>query len=209
MNQRARYPEVPWVEAVGDHTPAALPLQGVVADGVGGFEGFVDVAGLELPPFLGVVGPDASVAVGLELEAHAHRGGAFVVAALMHLAAGAIEALQVVADLVGDDVGGGEVAGGAKAAGQLVEEREVEVGLVVAGAIKRAAGGGGKATRALHLAAKEDQLRLLVARQQAVPGVFGAAEDLADKDRGRVVAGGGRRLRRRRRRAATRDLGQE
>lgn len=57
-------------ERVGHDAPTTAALQGVVADGVRCAQRFVDVAALEQPALLGVVGPYAGVAVGQQLEAH-------------------------------------------------------------------------------------------------------------------------------------------
>ena len=69
------------------------------------------------------MGPHAGEAVGLQLQAHAQR----VHGALRHPLAGFVEpgrgahqVLQVVAHLVGDDVGLREVARGAEALGQIL-----------------------------------------------------------------------------------------
>src|SRR5215216_6024144 len=53
-------------EALRDHVAAGALLEGVVADGAGVAQGFLDVALLqELAGAVGVVGPDAGQAVGL------------------------------------------------------------------------------------------------------------------------------------------------
>src|SRR4051812_23721927 len=57
-------------EGVGDDVALSLFLDSVVADRGGGAQGFFQITGLEdLLRSLGVVGPDAGVEVGLELEA--------------------------------------------------------------------------------------------------------------------------------------------
>src|SRR5579884_2775075 len=58
-------------EGVGHHIALRLPLQAVVADGGGGLQRLVDIAGIEeIAPLLGAIGPDAGKAVGLQLDAH-------------------------------------------------------------------------------------------------------------------------------------------
>ena len=49
----------------------------------------------------------------------------------------AFEVLDVMADLMGDDIGLGEVAGRAEALRQLVEEGRVDVDLLVGRAVER------------------------------------------------------------------------
>lgn len=56
-------------EAVGVDPPARLSLEAVVADRLGGGEGFVEVARLEVAGGVDGARPDARVAVGLELLA--------------------------------------------------------------------------------------------------------------------------------------------
>ena len=92
-----------------------LALQGVVADGGGGGEGFLQVAGLQPGvALLRMVRPQAGVAVGLQFLAHQQAAIAFdafaALARLVHPRGDAGERLHVVADLVRDDVGLGEIA---------------------------------------------------------------------------------------------------
>ena len=56
-------------EAVGVDLSGRLLLQAVVADGLGGAEGLVEVARLEVAARVDGAGPDAGVAVGLQLLA--------------------------------------------------------------------------------------------------------------------------------------------
>ena len=53
----------------GSTLPAGLLLEPVVADGLGGAEGLVEVARLEVAGGEDGAGPDAGVAVGLQLLA--------------------------------------------------------------------------------------------------------------------------------------------
>src|SRR3569623_182537 len=63
-------------EALGHDLAAAGLLQGVVADGGGGGKGAVDVPRVHPSRALVAVRPDASVAVGLQLQRHADLVGA-------------------------------------------------------------------------------------------------------------------------------------
>ena len=94
------------------------------------------------------MGPDARVVVGLELE-HDRQPVRFGLAGLAlqprDLLAGAQEVLDVVADLVGDHVGLGELAGGLESLRELLVEGQVEVELLVGGAVKRPDRGTGRA----------------------------------------------------------------
>src|SRR3569833_921351 len=67
-------------EALGHDLAVAGLLQGVVADGGGGGQGAVDVARVHAAGALIAVGPDAGVAVGLELQRRADLVGPGLVA---------------------------------------------------------------------------------------------------------------------------------
>ena len=114
-------------------------LDAVVADGRGGVEPVGDVGIgqlLDQRRLDRMGGPHARVAVGLELEAH--RAGAWALARL-DPAVRAEQVLDVVAVLVGDDVGLGERAAlRAEALAQLVVEPEIDVHLLVGRAVERA-----------------------------------------------------------------------
>ena len=86
-----------------------------------------------------MVCPHAGVAIGLQLAAHRIRLGAG--AAARHARSNsADQVLDVVAVFVRDDIGLRELARRAEAIGELVEEREIEIDVAVARAIKRAGG---------------------------------------------------------------------
>lgn len=105
-------------EGVGDHTALGAALDGVVADGGGRAQAILQVAllqrNLSTRHRRGAGGPDAGVTVGLQFDAD--------LAAVSALRAGAglaqrsSQVLDVVADLVGDDIGAGELTLGAEPA---------------------------------------------------------------------------------------------
>src|SRR5699024_6251102 len=65
-------------ERVGHHRAAGFALQRVVTDGMGGVERGFDVAGLQpVKAFLGLCGPDAGKAVGLQFLTYGQAFGAF------------------------------------------------------------------------------------------------------------------------------------
>jgi hypothetical protein len=162
-------------------------LQGVVADRGGGGQGLLDVAVLEQVAALGGVGPHAGVAVGLQLEADGQAAVAVALAAgrAVDPLGGAEDVLDVVADLVGDDVGLGEVAAGAELAREDVVEGEVDVRALVARAVERAGGGLAEAAGGVGGAGEQDQLGAAVGlaldRRQALPGVLDVVEDEPDE----------------------------
>ena len=105
------------------------------------------------------------------------------------------------ADLVRDHVRRREVAGRAEALRELLEERGVEVDLLVGGAVERAAGGAGHAACRPRGVVEAHELRRLVARahrlEQGRPHVLGVAHDAAHEVHLRIGRGL-RALRRRR-----------
>src|SRR5207247_9865894 len=61
-------------ERVRHHFAARLPLQGIVADRAGGGQGLLDVAGFEnVARLVGMKGPDAGEAVGLQFQPYRQR----------------------------------------------------------------------------------------------------------------------------------------
>jgi hypothetical protein len=89
------------------------------------------------------------------------------------------------ADLVGQHVGLGEVAGGVEAGQELLEEVQIEVGVLVEGAVVRSDGGGGAATSALGAACEQDEFRpvvVLAGRGELVgPVLLDVVEDEAEE----------------------------
>ncbi len=124
-------------EGVGDDGPGGLALDPVVADGAGRVERLLEIARLEdVARPLGVVGPDPGEAVGLELEPDRQCVSVRLGEPLLlpvDLVGDPEEVLDVVADLVGDDIGLGEVAGCAESGPELVVETEIDVDLLVGG----------------------------------------------------------------------------
>ena len=137
-------------------------LDGVVTHGGGRGQRFVDVAALdELARAVGVMRPDAGVTIRLQFHLHLQRvrlGFGRLLLRGAHLVGDAGHGLHVMADLVRDDVRLGEVALRGELGFELPEEREVDVHLVVGGAVERPRGGGGRA------AAGVDAVRRTTAR---------------------------------------------
>src|SRR5215470_492253 len=179
--------------AVGERlrhdAPLRLALEAVVADRRGGVQALLDVTALEnLPGALRVVRPDARQAVGLKLHAHLQRialGLAATALRLVDALGDAEQVLDVMADLVGDDVGLGEVAGSAELVAQVTVERQIDVDLVVAGTVEGADRRLGEAARRLRGAAEQHELGLLVApahlAEELAPRVLGVGEDDRDE----------------------------
>ncbi len=107
-------------EAFGRDAAAAAALQRVVADGLGRAHAFLKVAGLQRHLTVRhrrrIGGPDAGVAVGLKLQCDGLAVGLGLarraLLRLTHLLRGAGQGLDVVAELVGDDIGAGEIGAG-------------------------------------------------------------------------------------------------
>ena len=169
----------------GTTYPRAAFCMLVVADRAGRVQGLVDVAGLEdVARALGVMAPDAGVAVGLQLEADGKRVASRLVRALLrrvHLVGDAEQVLHVMPDLVRDHVGLGEVAGRAEAVLQLAVEREVDVDGVVVRAIEGTHGRLRDAAGRLYGAAEEHELGIFVVTaklllEDRLPGVLRVGE---------------------------------
>src|SRR5664279_5108312 len=169
-------------------------LQRVVADRAGGLQRRIDVAGIEeLFALLGMVGPYAGVAIGLQFDAHLDAVGGGLVAggALRGLRLGqrAQQVLHVVADLVRDHIGLREFAGVAgatvKARFDLTKKRRVEIDAAVARAVERPHRRLREAAAALLRAGEQPQPRraiLLTARpEHFAPGVLGIAQHGCDE----------------------------
>ncbi len=192
-------------EGVRRHVAAGLLLQPVIADGGRGGERFVDVALLEdVTAAIGVIRPDAGIAVRLQLDSHRQRVGigfARLLAQLLHLFGRAHEVLHVVTDLVRDDVRLREVARRVEALAQLAIEIEVNVYLAIPGTIERPHRGFRETAGRLRGAAEEHELRHLVFRaglpEYGRPGVLRVRQHGRDEVDLRVHARGGRRSRRR------------
>ncbi len=143
-------------ERLGHDRSLGLSLERVVADRGGRPQALVHVAGLEdLLLLVGVVRPDAGVAVRLELRAHAVGVG---VAAPRLSLQRPEEALDVVPDLVADHVGSREVARCLEPPLELAEEREVEVDRLITGTVERAHRGAPRPTRGRDAAVVEREL---------------------------------------------------
>src|SRR5215831_4163520 len=187
--------------AVGERlrhdTAHGLPLEAVVADRGGGVQAFLDVAGFEdLARALGIGGPDARQAVGLQLHAHLERvalGLAATALRLLDALGDAEQVLHVMADLVGDDVGLGEIARGADLVAQVAVERQIDVELVIARTVEGAHCRLGEAAGRLHGAAEQHEARLLVSpahlTEEIAPGVLRVGEDDRDEVAQLIVAG--------------------
>src|SRR5437016_1688298 len=174
-----------------------MALQAVVTDGGGGVQTFFDVAGLEnLASALGVAGPDAGQAVGLELHAHLERVG-------LDLAPPALrrvdslgdpeQVLHVVAYFVRDHVSLREVAGRPEALAQIAIERQVDVDLFVSRTVEGPDGRLREAAGRLHGAAEQHELRLLILPahlfEELAPRVLGVGEDDRDELAQRIIGG--------------------
>ena len=175
-------------------------LEVVVADLGGAVDGLHQVAvldGIEIGAL--IVGPDAGVEVGLELDADAHPVRVGLVHPrhlLMGLAQGAEEVLHVVAHLMGDDIRIGEVAVGPELLPHGGEEAQVDVQFLVAGAVERAHGGLSRAASRGGGAGIENQGGGAVSADAVLseigaPHVFGGGEDLAGELGERLVLGRG------------------
>ena len=130
-------------ETVGhDSAAAASLLQAVVANGLRGANGFLDVANLQhVPAFVGVKRPYACETIGHQFHTHreavSFRLAACALLRLLYARQNAHQVFDVVANFMRDHVGVGEIATAAEFALHVTKERRVEINLLVGGAIKR------------------------------------------------------------------------
>src|SRR5438309_8759 len=158
-----------------------LLLDAIVANGCGGIQRLADlgVGGrLEITGVRGMPGPDAGKAVGLKLDPHRLR-----------IRSGLREetelVLHVVAVLVGDDVALREgPALRAEALRQLLEEADVEIDLLVVGAVERTHRSLGEPAGALRRVGVEDglrrEIRVASARELVAPILLDAVDETDD-----------------------------
>ena len=135
-------------ERVGDDVALTAPLKAIVADGRRGLHRGLYVTGFdETPLLLGVMGPHARQAIGLQLDPDLELIGLGLIHAaldLLHTGQDAEQVLHVVADLVGDYIGLGELAAltsditAVKAQFEVPEERGIEIDLLIVGALEGA-----------------------------------------------------------------------
>src|SRR5262245_30963749 len=140
-----------------------------------------------------MVRPHAGETVGLQLHFDLQLVGLALVEAalhLLHLGKNPEQLLDMVAHLVGDDVGLGELARLAVAAAepvfQVAEERGVDVDALIAGAVERPHGGlRHAAARLIGHAGEHHQPRgpvvLVGLLEDLLPAVLGIAEDGGDE----------------------------
>ena len=167
--------------------PGGHALQAVVAHCGCGLQAFVNISGVEEVALLRGVSPDAGEAVGLQFKADGKLVGGLRVLLLgrAHFALDAQQFLHVMSDFVGQDVGFGEFSGRAEALLQFVVEAQIDVNLLVLGAVERAGGGLGHAAGGIDGVAKQDQLGVAVGhalrRKNLAPGVLGVVQDESDE----------------------------
>src|SRR5436190_6667633 len=182
------------------HNPALRALlQRVIPDLGCGVEPVLDIARQQAVLDLIVQArPNTRKAVGLQLHAHLQLVDLALVAALqrplleaLHLVGNAQQRLDVVADLVGDDVGLREVARRVKALLQLPVEVEIDVNLVVERAVEGPHCRLADATTGAYGAGEQHQLRLLVGLaaglEHALPHVLRIGEHTAHEARHLIV----------------------
>ena len=144
-----------------------------------------------------MVAPDARETIGLQL--HLHRQGipfSFRGLALetRDLFCSAHEILYVMADLMRNHIGLGKVAGCAKSLGHDVEEGEIEIDFVIAGAVEGTDSRRRGSARRLDCAGEEYESRIFISwPKQLFPGSFRVGEDHRGEFPQLVVGRSGRR----------------
>ena len=145
---------------------------------------------------IGMVCPGSGQEIRLKLEANRQLLGLIIAhssLARAHLFADAEQVLDVMSDLMGDDVSSGEVTGRIVAVFHLLEEGEVDVNLLIRGAIKGPEGRAREPTCRLNLPGEEHQTRFSVVPihfpELLVPDVFGVTKDYRSEILERIMVG--------------------
>ena len=186
-------------ERIGDRITLRTFLQVVVADFARRVKRLLDVARLEgIEHSVVVVSPHTGEEIRLKLNADTDIVGLRLVRAVhggMSLVECPEEVLDVVADLVGYDVGIGEIAVRTEGLAHIAEKGEVDVETLVRGAIEGSDGGRGTATRTLDGIVVEDEGRGFVFETHFIekfrPHVLRPGEDLT-REAGEFLFLGGR-----------------
>ena len=120
--------------------PLTLPLQAIVTNSSGCAQPLVDVAAFEQLAAIGMMAPYAGQAIRLELHPHGQGVRPFFGATLpgaMHALRDSHQGLDMMANFVRNDIGLREVTWRVEALIEIAEEGQIEVDLVIIGAIKR------------------------------------------------------------------------
>lgn len=177
------------------HLALGLSLQGIIPNGGGGAEAFLNIARFQnTPRIMGALGPEPGQAIRLQFNAHLQFiGGALIHPALQpfHLFQHAQFMLDMMPDLMRDDIGRSKIPRRAKLAQQAAHEIEVNGNALIGGAVKRpylrlrlrlrlrrAATGTGRA-------ALKDQHRFLMTSAQCpeglIPNLLGFRQHAGDE----------------------------
>src|SRR5262245_3422776 len=153
-------------KGVGHDIAGAALLQAVVADCRGSVQTLLDIALLQdLLRGIRFLRPDAGEAVGLKL--HADRqlvglGFGRTHSRLRYLLGDAEQVLNMMANLVGDDIGLGKIAGRAEARFHVLIKTQIDIDLLIERTIEGAHGRLRHAAGRLNIAREQNQIRLLV-----------------------------------------------
>jgi hypothetical protein len=176
-------------ERIGHHIPPGLLLEAIVPNGAGSVQPFLDIARFQgFALIIGVVGPDPGETVCLKFQTDGELVGLYPIDALLerlYLARNAQQVLDVMTDFVGDDIRLGEIARGIQFILQVLIKAEVNVDLLVGGAVERPHRRFGHTAGGLHGTGKQHQFWVNVLpphlAKQSPPGVFCVRQDNRDE----------------------------
>src|SRR5262245_49607991 len=172
-------------KGVGHDIALRLLLDAIVADGARRPERILDVARLDdVLTFLGAIGPDAGETIGLKLHAHLQGIGLCLPHALFErfdLIGDAEKLLHVMADLMRNDVGLRHVSWRAEAVLEVLVEVEVDIDLLVEGAIKGTHLRHADSASGTRSAAEQHErgiaIALPITGEEISPNVFGVGQN--------------------------------
>ena len=163
-------------EAVGHDAAMGFLLQRIVTNLGGSVHGGFNVAAFQcLARIVRFLCPQARKTIGLQLKAYAQGVVFFFTDAPahdVHLVRDAQQVLHMVAYLVCHDIGLGELARRAQLVAQRLVKAQVDIDLLVTGAIKRTHGGLSRAAGRGGCTPKQHQLGLLVLGTTLLEHVF-------------------------------------
>ena len=170
-------------ETLRIHTSAGHALQTVVTHCGRGLQAFIDVSGFQDITLLGGVSPDASEAVCLQFEADGELVGGLRILLLRspYFAFDAQQLLHVMSNFVSQHIGLSEISRCAEALLQFIVEAQIDINLLVLGAVEWTGGGLGQTAGRIDGVSKQDQLGMAVLGalrgQDLAPGALGIVQD--------------------------------
>ena len=167
-------------ERVGHNITLTFALQAIIAHRAGRRQRFFDIANVQQPSLLSVVRPHAGQKISLQFEPNRKLiGFGFAHSALraIHLIHRAEQVLDMMTNFVRDYVGCGKITRRAESGLQLLKERQIDIELLISGAVERTHRGTGAATGRTNLIPEQHERRFAILSpelgEDLAPLIFG------------------------------------